>query len=112
MSSLLNKTISAGNCLGLTVTINLETNEGPIIQLQHRGQVGSAGQLNISEWTINGEFTTKLRLEQESTIKTACATIVNRVPEVMMAKPGYITTNNWPGASYRERPLSSYLPLK
>ncbi|HOE81253.1 MAG TPA: dihydrodipicolinate reductase [bacterium] len=112
LSSLLNKTISAGNCLGLTVTINLETNEGPIIQLQHRGQVGSAGQLNISEWTIKGEFTTKLRLEQESTIKTACATIVNRVPEVMMAKPGYITTNNWPGASYRERPLLSYLPLK
>jgi len=112
ISSVLNKTIPPGDCLGLTASINLETNDGPVIQIQHSSQVSNPQVLNISEWIIRGESNTRLQLEQISTIKTACATIVNRIPEVMMANPGYMTTHNWPYVSYHEHPLANYLPLK
>jgi len=112
ISSVLNKTIPPGDCLGLTASINLETNDGPVIQIQHSSQVSNPQVLNISELIIRGESNTRLQLEQISTIKTACATIVNRIPEVMMANPGYMTTHNWPYVSYHEHPLANYLPLK
>lgn len=45
----------------LTASINLETNDGPVIQIQHSSQVSNPQVLNISEWIIRGESNTRLQ---------------------------------------------------
>lgn len=107
-----NQPIEAGNCCGMTALINLETNEGPIIKIESNGRITDLSTINNSDWTIKGESDIKLHLEQSSTIKAACATIVNRLPELIVANPGYMTTHNWPSPSYRHQPLFNYLPIK
>lgn len=106
------KTIEAGNCCGLTAFISLETNEGPIIKMESNGRIADLATINNSDWIIKGETDVKVHLEQLSTIKAACATIVNRLPELIVANPGYMTTHNWPTPSYRHKALFNYLPIK
>lgn len=111
-SRLLARTIAVGECLGMTATITLETNEGPIIQAKGTGKLYGPTDQSINSWTIKGEPNISVQINQPTTVELTCATIVNRIPELMIANPGFMTTHNWPSPSYRGRNLVSYLPIK
>ncbi|MFC7765670.1 hypothetical protein [Leucobacter soli] len=40
---------------------------------------------------------------------TTCATLVNRVPQVLNAEPGYVTVAGLPRLQYMGGPISSHL---
>ena len=40
-----------------------------------------------------GEPNTKLVIERPATVELTCATIVNRIPDVIKAEPGYVPTS-------------------
>ena len=111
-SRLLNRTIAVGECLGMMATIDLETNEGPIIQAKSIGKIYGPTDQDTNNWTIKGQPNINVSIAQPATPELTCATIVNRIPEIMVANPGFMTTHNWPSPSYRGRVLSSYLPTK
>lgn len=111
-SKSLNQNIEKGNCLGMTATIILETEEGPIIQAKNIGKVYFGGECDTNDWKIKGTPTINVSIDNPATAELTCATIINRLPELMIANPGFMTTHNWPTPSYRWKPLSSYLPQK
>jgi 4-hydroxy-tetrahydrodipicolinate reductase len=96
----------------MTATVDIETNEGPIIQAKSIGKVYGPVDQDTNNWTIKGQPNISVQINQPKTAELTCATIVNRIPELMVANPGFMTTHNWPSPSYRGRALASYLTIK
>ena len=50
---------------------------------------------DYNDWTIFGEPELNLRNEKVPTSWTTCATLVNRIPDVLSAPPGYVTLRHF-----------------
>ena len=60
-------------------------------------------------WTVEGEPTTTITVEKPATVELTCATIVNRIPDVINAMPGYITTEKMGDLEFKEKDLNEYV---
>jgi len=93
VSSTLGMTVKAGMATGMSAVVTTETEEGITIESECIGKVYSNEDYDKNEWTIEGEPNTTLVISRPNTVELTCASIVNRLPDVVNAKPGYITTN-------------------
>ena len=91
-SSTLNMTVKAGDATGMSAVVTTETEEGIIIESECIGKVYSKDDFDKNEWTIYGEPDTTLIINRPDTVKLTCANIVNRIPDVIKAKPGFVPT--------------------
>lgn len=91
-SSTLNMTIKAGDATGMSAVVTTETKEGVIIESECIGKVYAPDEFDKNVWTVEGEPTTTITVEKPSTVELTCATIVNRIPDVINAPAGYVTT--------------------
>lgn len=101
-SSTLNMTVKAGNATGMSAVVTTETQEGITIESECIGKVYSKEDYDKNEWTVEGEPTTTLVIARPATVELTCATIVNRIPDVINAKPGYVTTEKLGDLEYRK----------
>lgn len=108
-SSTLGKTIKAGHALGMSAIVTTITNQGPILETQCIGKVYPEGEVDTNLWTIHGEPNTTVKIEQPATVELTCATIVNRIPQLIMAPPGFVTTEKMPPAKYLAYPMNHYV---
>ncbi|MBR6504550.1 MAG: dihydrodipicolinate reductase [Clostridia bacterium] len=93
VSSTLGMTVKAGMATGMSAVVTTETEEGIIIESECIGKVYSNEDYDKNEWTVEGEPTTTLVISRPNTVELTCASIVNRLPDVVNAESGYITTN-------------------
>ena len=108
-SSTLNMTVKAGDATGMSAVVTTKTQEGIEIETECIGKVYSKDDYDKNEWTIEGEPTTTLVIARPNTVELTCATIVNRIPDVIKAKPGYVTTEKFGDLEYRTKSLDEYL---
>jgi 4-hydroxy-tetrahydrodipicolinate reductase len=94
-SSTLNMTIKKGNVIGMSAVVTTETNEGIIIESECIGKVYKDGEVDVNDWTIEGEPSTRLVISEPSTVELTCATIINRINDVVESNPGYIPTSKY-----------------
>ena len=92
-SSTLGVTVKAGDATGMSAVVTTETEEGIIIESECIGKVYSKDDYDKNEWTVYGEPNTTITVARPSTVELTCATIVNRIPDVINAQPGYVTTD-------------------
>ena len=92
-SSTLGMTIKAGDATGMSAIVTTETEEGITLETQCIGKVYSKEDFDKNEWTIEGEPNTTLVINRPSTVELTCATVVNRIPDVIKAEPGYVPTS-------------------
>ena len=92
-SSTLDMTIKAGDATGMSAVVTTETKEGITIESECIGKVYAPEEFDKNVWTVEGEPTTTITVERPSTVELTCATVVNRIPDVIKAKPGYVTTD-------------------
>ena len=92
-SSTLGMTVKAGDATGMSAVVTTETEEGIIIESECIGKVYSKEDYDKNEWTVYGEPNTTITVARPSTVELTCATIVNRIPDVINAEPGYVTTD-------------------
>ena len=109
VSKTLNTTIKAGDATGMSAVVTTETMEGIIIESECIGKVYSNEDYDKNEWTIYGEPNTTITVAQPATVELTCATIVNRIPDVINSKPGFVLTCDMDELSYRTKSLDNYL---
>ena len=108
-SSTLGMTVKAGDATGMSAVVTTETEEGITLETECIGKVYSKEDFDKNEWTIIGEPETTLVINRPSTVELTCASIVNRIPDVINARAGYIPTEEMGELNYRVKPLSEYV---
>ena len=108
-SSTLGMTVKAGDATGMSAVVTTETEEGIIIESQCIGKVYSKDDFDKNEWTIIGEPETTLIINKPATVELTCASVVNRIPDVINSKAGYVPTEEMGELNYRVKPLNKYV---
>lgn len=92
-SSTLGMTVKAGMATGMSAVVTTETKEGITLETECIGKVYNKDEFDRNEWTVYGEPDTTLVIEKPATVELTCATIVNRIPDVINAESGFVPTS-------------------
>lgn len=101
VSSTLGMTVPAGHATGMNAIVTVQTAEGVEIVAECIGKVYAPEDVDTNDWTIEGEPDTSVLIHQPKTVELTCATIVNRLQDVVDAQPGFVPTSRMPIARYR-----------
>lgn len=108
-SETLQMDIPAGLAIGMSAVVKAETKEGIILEAECIGKVYAPDVFDKNEWTVYGEPDTSVVVDRPCTVELTCADIVNRIPDVINAKPGFIPTSQMDDPKYRVKALDAYL---
>ena len=110
-STTLGMTIPKGHCTGMSAVVTTETKEGITIVSECIGKVYDNDEFDCNDWTIEGEPNTRVVIERPSTVELTCASAINRIVEVLVAEPGYTTTDKMPENIYKAQNLDKYIEI-
>lgn len=108
-SSTLGMTIKAGCATGMSAVVVTETAEGITLETQCIGKVYAPDEFDRNEWCFEGEPDVTITVDRPATVELTCATLVNRIPALIDAAPGYISTDKLPNNIYLVRSMESYV---
>lgn len=108
-STTLGMKIKAGDATGMSAVVTAETEEGITIEAECIGKVYAPYEVDTNEWTIIGEPETTITVKQPATVELTCADVVNRIPDVINAKAGFISTSELDTPTYRQKRLNEYV---
>lgn len=100
-SSTLGDTIKAGDVTGMSAVVTTETKEGITIISECIGKVYNKDEFDKNEWTIYGDADTTFVVEKPNTVELTCASIVNRIPDLIDCEPGFIPTSRMGELKYK-----------
>ena len=98
-----------GMATGMSAVVTTETLEGITIETKCVGKVYAPDEFDKNEWMVIGEPNTTLVINCPSTVELTCATIVNRLPDIINSKPGFVSTDKMDELKYRTLPLNEYV---
>ncbi|MCI6266581.1 MAG: dihydrodipicolinate reductase [Erysipelotrichaceae bacterium] len=100
-SSTLGMVVKKGMATGMSAVVTTETENGIVIETECVGKVYAPDEFDSNRWTICGEPNTNLVIERPQTVELTCATIVNRIPDVLKAKAGFVPTSQMGELKYK-----------
>ena len=96
----------------MSAVVTTTTKEGIVIESECIGKVYNEKEFDSNEWTVEGEPNTTVVVNRPATVELTCATVVNRIPEIIKAPAGYYTTEKMPVNTYKNASLEKYLCCK
>ncbi|MBR1802377.1 MAG: dihydrodipicolinate reductase [Clostridia bacterium] len=108
-STTLGMTVKAGDATGMSAVVTTETEEGIIIESECIGKVYSREDYDKNEWSVMGEPNTTITVARPATVELTCASVVNRIPDVINSVPGYVTSEKLGELTYKIKALNEYV---
>ena len=62
-----------------------------------------------NDWIFIGEPETSVSCNRPATVEMTCGTLINRIPQLIDAPAGYVTTDQYPYNEYCVHPLNTYV---
>ena len=103
VSETLNMTVKKGMATGMSAVVTTETIEGITIESECIGKVYSKEDCDKNEWTVFGNPDTTFVVTRPNTVELTCASVVNRVKDVLAAGPGFVPTSQMGELKYQKR---------
>lgn len=100
-SSTLNMTVKAGMATGMSAVVTTTTKEGITIETECIGKVYGPDEFDSNNWTVYGNPETNLVIDKPNTVELTCATIVNRIPDVIKSESGFVPTSRMGELKYK-----------
>lgn len=101
--------IVSGEIIGLMKRLDVSTREGLQLVGENTLRLFREGEEEFKEWLIEGEPDLEIRATRLDTAFTTASQSVNRIPDVINAEPGYVTLEQLPKLTFRQKPLSVYV---
>ena len=95
--------------IGFTDVDTVVTSQGITLTFEMTGRLYLEGEADVNDWTITGEPELRLSNPAVPTGMTTCTQLVNRIPDVINAPPGFVTVEKLPRPRYRTYPLGAYV---
>lgn len=92
-SDTLHMDVKKGMATGMSAVVTTETEEGIILETECIGKIYAASDCDRNVWTVVGEPETTLVIERPATVELTCASIVNRIPDVLRSDAGFVPTS-------------------
>jgi hypothetical protein len=101
-SASLDKTIPVGDCTGMKVVATTTTKEGVTIVSQQIGKCYDKGDKDFVSWGFKGESAgVRFQMNSPPTPQMTNTATISRIPQIIAAVPGYVTTDKLPIAKYQ-----------
>ena len=100
-SSTLGMTVKAGDATGMSAVVTTETEEGIVIESKCVGKVYAPDEFDRNEWTVMGEPDSTITVQRPATVELTCASVVNRLPDLVKAEPGFVATSSMEDLSFK-----------
>ena len=101
--------VAKGDIIGVLTNTTMRTEEGIELCADFYEKLREDGDTEKNEWEIQGEPSLKLTMDEMYGGYTTCTTLVNRIPDVISAAPGYVSTAVMPVPQYHAKPMEEYL---
>lgn len=108
-SSTLGEIIKKGDATGMAAVVTTDTVEGIVLETKCVGKVYAKDEYDRNIWSIKGEPDTTIIVNNPQTVELTCASIVNRIPDVINSEAGFVPTARMSDLVYREKPLNEYV---
>jgi hypothetical protein len=93
--------IPAGQVIGFTNVDEVTTRQGITLRLEMTGKVYAEGETDSNAWEVRGEPTVRILSDNLATHYTTCGTLLNRIPQLLAAEPGYRTIDGLSQLQYQ-----------
>ena len=105
----LDKIIEPGLITGLSEIYEIETKEEIKFRVEFIQKIFNSNETEKITWQIEGTPNISLSFDPFMGGEITCTTLVNRIPDVINAEPGFLSANELANTKYRPLPLHHYI---
>ena len=107
----LDRVLKAGEVIGVNEKIEIVTVEGPKFRADFTAKIFGEEDVETNIWNIKGVPNIHMQQDNFPGWEITCTTVVNRIPDILNAEPGFITAEKLAPSKYRALPMEHYVKV-